>query len=318
MIHKFRTLYPQGSLISELIKIDCGKYLVKASIQVDGVTLTTGLAAADTIELAEDRARQRALEALALDAIVAQETKPSPSSTTETTETSIAESQEEIIEAIEETPVVPAAKKTRREKKKSTETSEIIEKESTSPQNEPSKTLNTLDLATEEVKEIQEVQKLEKGNRDREELVTSWLGQTEDIEENVPDVFDRESWIESDRSDTESYTQETEEAILEKQGSLFDEPTTSNFTETASTSKTIFSTKDNENQTSQKSSTVAFDDDEHGNLTAKTTVEMKRLGWTTQQGRDFLIATYGKQSRMILTNQELEEFLAHLQSQPTP
>ena len=64
MLTQFRVLYPQGSLISDLVKIDRGKYIVRASIEVNGVTLASGMAAAETVEQAEDRARIRALTLL--------------------------------------------------------------------------------------------------------------------------------------------------------------------------------------------------------------------------------------------------------------
>ena len=67
MLTKFRHHYPQGSLISELIYIDRGLYLVKVSIEVEGVVLATGLAGENTIELAEDAARVRAIAALVLE-----------------------------------------------------------------------------------------------------------------------------------------------------------------------------------------------------------------------------------------------------------
>ncbi len=67
MLTQFRHHYPQGSLISELIDIDRGLYLVKVSVAVEGVVLATGLAGENTIELAEDAARERAIAALVLD-----------------------------------------------------------------------------------------------------------------------------------------------------------------------------------------------------------------------------------------------------------
>lgn len=61
MLTQLRILYPKASLISEFLTIDQGKYIVRVLIQDDGVTLATALAAADTIEEAEDRARDRVL-----------------------------------------------------------------------------------------------------------------------------------------------------------------------------------------------------------------------------------------------------------------
>ena len=64
MLDQFRNYYPQGSLISELITIDHGKYIVRALVQINGVVLGTGLAADNIIEIAEERAINRALKSI--------------------------------------------------------------------------------------------------------------------------------------------------------------------------------------------------------------------------------------------------------------
>jgi len=46
----------------------------------------------------------------------------------------------------------------------------------------------------------------------------------------------------------------------------------------------------------------------------QTSFEMKRLGWTTEQGRQFLKQRFGKESRQQLDSHELEQFLEHLKS----
>jgi hypothetical protein len=51
---------------------------------------------------------------------------------------------------------------------------------------------------------------------------------------------------------------------------------------------------------------------------AKTNFELDRLQWTREQGRDYLIQTYGKKARTLLTPEELLEFLKYLESQPSP
>jgi hypothetical protein len=53
-------------------------------------------------------------------------------------------------------------------------------------------------------------------------------------------------------------------------------------------------------------------------IIARTNVELKRLGWTNHQGRDYLLQTYGKRSRQLLTDAELLDFLHHLESEPAP
>lgn len=53
-------------------------------------------------------------------------------------------------------------------------------------------------------------------------------------------------------------------------------------------------------------------------LLAQTEQEMNRLGWSDRDGKLHLEQTYGKKSRHFLTDSELIEFSAYLQSQPDP
>lgn len=50
----------------------------------------------------------------------------------------------------------------------------------------------------------------------------------------------------------------------------------------------------------------------------QTDVEMQRLGWTPEQGREHLKKNYGKRGRTLLTEEELLDFFQYLASQPTP
>ncbi|WP_071516568.1 hypothetical protein [Geitlerinema sp. PCC 9228] len=76
MLARFQAKYPGGSLISELLTIHEGKYVVKVLAQIDGKTLATALAAADTVEAAEDRARDRVLIACDINPSAATEDPP--------------------------------------------------------------------------------------------------------------------------------------------------------------------------------------------------------------------------------------------------
>jgi virulence-associated protein VapD len=53
-------------------------------------------------------------------------------------------------------------------------------------------------------------------------------------------------------------------------------------------------------------------------LIYQTDIKLKRLGWTNQQGRDYLLQTYGKRSRYLLTDEELLDFLNYLESSSKP
>jgi hypothetical protein len=51
---------------------------------------------------------------------------------------------------------------------------------------------------------------------------------------------------------------------------------------------------------------------------SKIDVEMERLSWTKEQGRDYLVRNFDKRARSLLTNDELLQFLSHLKTLPTP
>lgn len=66
MFTQFHNRYPTGSLVSELLQIHEGNFIVRALVQVGGITLASGMAADLCIERAEDQARLRALAILGL------------------------------------------------------------------------------------------------------------------------------------------------------------------------------------------------------------------------------------------------------------
>ena len=50
----------------------------------------------------------------------------------------------------------------------------------------------------------------------------------------------------------------------------------------------------------------------------KTDIEIRRLNWTKDQGKEFLMSRYGKRSRLHLTDEQLLEFLRYLEKLPNP
>jgi hypothetical protein len=65
MLAQFQERYPAASLLSQLLTIYQGKFVVQVSVKIEGVVRATGMAAAETIELAEDQARLRAISLVA-------------------------------------------------------------------------------------------------------------------------------------------------------------------------------------------------------------------------------------------------------------
>ena len=52
-------------------------------------------------------------------------------------------------------------------------------------------------------------------------------------------------------------------------------------------------------------------------LIAQTDVEMQRVGWNKEKGKEYLMRTFRKPSRQLLTARELQQFLAYLKSLPS-
>ncbi|MGB3291468.1 MAG: hypothetical protein WBB01_00585 [Phormidesmis sp.] len=72
LLKKFRSQYPEGCLSADLVSMHDGQYVVRAAIVLQGKTLATGLAASADVQIAEDRARDRAIAALGIVADQAQ------------------------------------------------------------------------------------------------------------------------------------------------------------------------------------------------------------------------------------------------------
>jgi hypothetical protein len=247
MLTQFRKRYPQGSLIGELVQIDHGKYIVRALVQVDGITLATGLASAETIEQAEDQARNRALALLDLNSAVVTHQQVKDSNTQEITQN---------IQKTEPEKVVAP----------SVETSDSLRGHFADRVE--------LNLSQDKVQSTETLPLLSNG-------VSS---------PPTSDTFTSESPL------------SFKETVLETPKP--EETTPQLPLETASPSPTF-----NRASVSPSSPLDSMD------VITRTDVELKRLGWTSEQGRNYLLETYGKRSRHLLTDEELLEFLHHLERQ---
>ncbi len=249
MLAQFQNLYPTGSVISELLQIHEGKYLVRVSLQIEGVTRATGMAGAETLELAEDKARSRALMVLGIDS------KP----------------QAEKAFSLEPTPQVSSDHSF-----------------TTTPQ------FNDAPSSFEPLPEIESpppVPKVSPGLKGKNQRLadTSTPEKFDVLEENFGMISDIEP--ESNANSGNSYGNV---AQFVPRSYSFEENTA------ASAGK-------------KASEPVDLSD-----VMAKIDVEMERLAWTKEQGRDYLIKTYNKRGRSLLSDEELQGFLRYLESQPTP
>ncbi|MBE9213448.1 hypothetical protein IQ247_12350 [Plectonema cf. radiosum LEGE 06105] len=289
MLAQFQSLYPTGSLISELVQIYNGKYIVRSSVQIEGVTRATGMAAAETIEEAEDRARIRALMVLV--------TKDEPQ----------AQVQQQVIEQKEVITSPQPNLQLFSNRSLSVRADQAVEYTNTNPNfTEATQTIASQTPITSPSNSIEVPQSAPSNSpeaflaNDRSDIYD------QDLDKPLPiptyDEPDFDTPIE-DRDIMSDYQSEAEE-----------NSTPSNVTpinRSAETNSTQKTPKTSTTKRKKKTEPVDLSD-----VIAKTDVELERLGWTPQEGREYLINTYGKRGRTLLTEEELLDFLNYLESLP--
>jgi hypothetical protein len=263
MLAQFQSLYPNGSVISELVQIFQGKYIVRASIHIEGIIRATGMAGAETVEAAEDQARNRALMVLGM-------TTSSPGST-------------------------------------------VSPKPIPQVQNNPHSSLNTTVSTVNSLEQTEE--------KPEEQTPSPVLAPT--IQPEVTSLSDTYNQDYEPRFAVTN-NREPEFDIPMQNWAMLDDssepeenplptPAASNVRQFAPrnyTTEDVASPKGKRNNTSQP---IDLSD-----VIAKTDVEIERLGWTKEQGKEHLKKTYGKLGRTLLSEQELLDFLRYLESQPDP
>ncbi|MBD2295581.1 hypothetical protein H6G06_19415 [Anabaena sphaerica FACHB-251] len=255
MLAQFQSLYPNGSIISELVQIFQGKYIVRVSLQIEGVTRATGMAGADTVEIAEDQARNRALMVLGI--------------TNATGET----------EAFSPKPISPVT---------------------------VNPTVKTATLLNEYVPEIGDV------------VSSQWPQASNTKNDTSNQALDQSFSATTTRQELFDTSAPNLEIVAspEPEPQPFPEITNSNvtpFTPRSYSPPEDAGLRSGIAKSKRKSEPVNLSD-----VIAQTDVQIERLGWTKEQGREHLKKTYGKLGRSLLSEEELLDFLNYLKSQPDP
>ena len=341
MLAQFQNLYPTSSLTTELLEIHHGKFIVRSSVEIEGVTRASGMAGAETIEEAEDRSRARALMVLAMKA-----EEPQAEATEKETKTSPNPSLEVLSNRSLTTAVTTAKEPKQSTNSQETQNSVSETQPLTPPQETPTPVSNTQPTSSPQetptpVSSTPPISSPQENQTPTPETETppiispqenqTPVSNTSPIssppETETPDVFPGEDYsdIYSQEFDTPlPIPTDSEPEIdtpVENPDIPFDspheeEPTP---TKTTSTSKsgtgrtTKKTTKTTTSKRKKKAEPIDLSD-----VIAKTDVQMERLRWTPQQGREYLIQTYNKRGRTLLTEEELLDFLQHLESIPTP
>ncbi len=241
MLSQFQARYPTGSLISELLQIYQGKFVVRVAATVEGVTRATGMAAAETLELAEDRARSRALAVLGI--------KQSPST-------------------------------------QEADAGKMFFPEDSKASDPPQPTTSEIQL--QPASTVSSPLKVMQANQDIP--LTTTGGSFNDLFENLGIM----SGTQKESSEEPKGAWGSGEMDMGTEGSL------------------------RQNATPGEIGLEASEPVDLSDAIARTGVELERLGWSNRQGREYLERTYNKRSRQHLTDQEMLEFLAYLESQPSP
>ena len=293
MLAQFQSLYPKGSLISELVQIFQGKYIVRASVQIEGVTRATGLAAAETIEAAEDQARIRALMVLG----IANAPQPTVTSSPQPTAQVQAKPAVSMTGGFDQPAYSPIK-----------ERDFVISQEASVPSSQGQH------VTADTVKS--DSIKSDTGKSDREFFSTDTPSSSK-----TPAYSPELNYNFSTTSEISNELDSPDDNLGTSFGKNFENQpltgiTPSNvtpFTPRSHSSSEDVATPTAGSKKKKKSEPVDLSD-----VIAKTDVELQRLGWTPEQGREYLIKTYGKRGRTLLSEEELYSFLQYLQSQPDP
>jgi len=306
MFAQFRTKYPHGSLISELIKIDYGKYIVKSTVIVDKIVLSSGLAAAETIELAEDRALTRAISPLLLET----------------------DNQLDNIDSNGKIPDKEAVGRLIKPEISSSEISakwsdRVIEAENNSSQSEnqldrsanksKKKSLSRINPLTDFPEPIDTLENNRRSEAKQEDkAVRPQTVKTNGQNKDRISKPTQQSLFDTSLEITPFGVEETIVAItdLPPEATEYEDPVEENYSPYSDdlSNQQISPTPSKQPQPDSNSNLPSIDPATK-DLIAQTDREMSRLNWSKKQGRDYLIATYGKPSRYQLDRQALLEFL---------
>lgn len=266
LVTAFRQQFPEGSLLSEVLTIQDGLFVVRVSVASRGSVLSQALAANNSLELAEDIACNRALERLVLS--TGGKAAPSP-------------------------PTVPVQK----------------------PQHPPSSLpnpLTALDIDQTVATPHSPPEEAEAALKPRAEPELSVGG--------PPDITTAEAMTKNGTTSSQTPRQNHGDSIPSASPER-PQPNLKLATPPVPKSEPVAQDPEAEADAREDLSnfgSMAAAPIDLSDIIAQTDMELQRLGWDVNQGREFLEKTYGKRSRHDLTDEELLEFLLYLEGQPRP
>lgn len=281
---QFQNRYPLGALISELLQIQDGKFIVRVQAQVGGSTLSTGLSAAYTPEMAEDQARLRALEVLGV--------YPTSGYSTQEVKAELISGPRSLGNATQGQ-FQPQPQRYSQGQLASASYPEIVQA------NYDQATLRQ-DHTTGMVESPVILQQTLMDWADEPQAAPPETLNSTNTSPQLP-IFNAGRHPESDQRPTSpAAPTPPKRSSRPASGAGFGAGSGAGAGKAATSSP-------------PRQHPLDLSD-----VIAQTSVEVKRLQWTEVQGRQHLQKQYGKRSRQQLTDEELIDFLKFLEAQPTP
>lgn len=259
-LKQLRDRFPEASILSDILVLHEQQYVVKVTIKVPPAIVVAGLSSNANLEVAEDQARQRAIEALGLGTC----------------------------ESTSATQVAPA-------------------------------TVTPAAQSREVSNEFEEL-------RLSADSPTSVASPQRDRPTSIPSPHNASSV-----SDMAAHSQMTSTAPLSAKSpstSIDDTnvATHDDLTQSGRVSSMISQPTDaaaiapvtKHSEPSKISATALPAPINLSDVIAQTDIELRRLNWSTETGRDYLEQTYNKRSRHELSEEELIQFLCYLEGLPSP
>lgn len=282
MLAQFQERYPKASLLSQLLTIYQGKFVVQVSVQFEGVIRATGMAAAETIELAEDQARLRAI------ALVGNQ------------EITLSQPQERVISIPELT-------------NNSSATDLITPKRSFTP-TAPVPLENYPEFAPISSEDYFPLTELNSDPVVDEDFgIEPITATTDSPAPTFSNVTPRSSHISTEDAPLQGPIAVTEPIDL-SDTLIAIETELRNLRWTAEQERKYINRIYKKESRDLLNTEQLFEFLNYLQVFAQTGKELTRLGWDNQQGQDYLLENYNKRSRQYLSYQELQEFLQHLQA----
>jgi hypothetical protein len=317
MFDNFRQQYPQGSIISDLVQINGDQYVVRVSISSAGTTLVATLAADPNLMLAENRATERALAILGITAAPATLQPVVNSEVLELVSTEITPSAKESVSSsgansqldLEQPAIVPVVKNLTVQplpelpaiSTAASPVNAVIEapfSEEFAPIPEP-----PVEISTDAVEFYDQSNFLTPG-----EEIDLLLGNGK-IDSPTPALPETLIEISAPPMEPIVETAPVAKASRVKKATATPEPVPEQLAATVSEPAAALAPPEETIPLADPPLSVT-------DMIPLINMELKRLGWSKERGRDYMVSLYNKRASALLSDEELFGLLQHLKAEP--